>query len=208
MKLNELRTANYLLSAPNLTHCPEDEGHEVAFAGRSNAGKSSCLNLVAGQKSLARVSKTPGRTQLINFFTLTNPLQKLVDLPGYGFAKVPDAMRANWGRDIQGYLTLRQALKGLVLLSDIRHPMRELDVQMVDWCVARELPVQVVLTKGDKLSKNQANQTLFAVRKALPEGCGVQVFSALKGTGLETLQAVLCDWLRLPPEDAAESAPK
>ena len=207
MKLNQLRTAQYLLSAPNLTHCPPDEGHEVAFAGRSNAGKSSCLNLVAGQKSLARVSKTPGRTQLINFFTLNDVRQKLVDLPGYGFAKVPDAMRANWGRDIQGYLTLRESLKGLVLLSDIRHPMRELDVQMAQWCFSRDLPVQIVLTKGDKLSKNQANQTLFKVRKDLPENCGVQIFSALKGTGLDTLQKVLCDWLRLE-EDGAELAPK
>ena len=195
MAFNLLRTAQYQISATAVHNFPADEGCEVAFAGRSNAGKSSCLNVIANQKALARVSKTPGRTQMINFFALQDPLLKLVDLPGYGFAKVPGAMRADWGKNIQAFLETRQALKGLVVLMDVRRPYGELDQQMIGWAVSRGVPAHAVLTKSDKLSRNQQKQALFKTQKALPEGCTAQLFSSLKREGIPELEAKLEEWM-------------
>ena len=201
MAFNLLRTAKYQISATKPSNFPEDTGIEVAFAGRSNAGKSSCLNVIANQRALARVSKTPGRTQMINFFSLQDEHMKLVDLPGYGYAKVPEAMRADWGKNIQAFLETRQSLRGLILLMDIRHPLSPLDEQLIEWACARSLPLHAVLTKADKLSRNQQNQTLMKVRKALPEGCTAQVFSALKRQGLEQMDDRLEGWM-LPDQPA------
>lgn len=195
MAFNLLRTAQYQISATAVHNFPADEGCEVAFAGRSNAGKSSCLNVIANQKALARVSKTPGRTQMINFFALQDPLLKLVDLPGYGFAKVPGAMRADWGKNIQAFLETRQALKGLVVLMDVRRPYGELDQQMIGWAVSRGVPAHAVLTKSDKLSRNQQKQALFQTQKALPEGCTAQLFSSLKREGIPELEDKLEEWM-------------
>ncbi len=195
MAFNLLRTAQYQISATAVHNFPADEGCEVAFAGRSNAGKSSCLNVIANQKALARVSKTPGRTQMINFFALQDPLLKLVDLPGYGFAKVPGAMRADWGKNIQAFLETRQALKGLVVLMDVRRPYGELDQQMIGWAVSRGVPAHAVLTKSDKLSRNQQKQALFKTQKALPEGCTAQLFSSLKREGIPELEDKLEEWM-------------
>ena len=195
MAFNLLRTAQYQISATAVHNFPADEGCEVAFAGRSNAGKSSCLNVIANQKALARVSKTPGRTQMINFFALQYPLLKLVDLPGYGFAKVPGAMRADWGKNIQAFLETRQALKGLVVLMDVRRPYGELDQQMIGWAVSRGVPAHAVLTKSDKLSRNQQKQALFKTQKALPEGCTAQLFSSLKREGIPELEDKLEEWM-------------
>lgn len=195
MAFNLLRTAKYQISATKPSNFPEDTGVEVAFAGRSNAGKSSCLNVIANQKALARVSKTPGRTQMINFFSLQDENLKLVDLPGYGYAKVPEAMRADWGKNIQAFLETRQSLRGLVLLMDIRHPMSALDQQLIDWACARDLPLHAVLTKADKLSRNQQNQALMKVKKALPQGCSAQSFSSLKRLGLELMDDTLEGWM-------------
>ena len=195
MASNLLRTAQYQISATAVHNFPADEGCEVAFAGRSNAGKSSCLNVIANQKALARVSKTPGRTQMINFFALQDPLLKLVDLPGYGFAKVPGAMRADWGKNIQAFLETRQALKGLVVLMDVRRPYGELDQQMIGWAVSRGVPAHAVLTKSDKLSRNQQKQALFKTQKALPEGCTAQLFSSLKREGIPELEDKLEEWM-------------
>ena len=195
MAFNLLRTAQYQISATAVHNFPADEGCEVAFAGRSNAGKSSCLNVIANQKALARVSKTPGRTQMINFFALQDPLIKLVDLPGYGFAKVPGAMRADWGKNIQAFLETRQALKGLVVLMDVRRPYGELDQQMIGWAVSRGVPAHAVLTKSDKLSRNQQKQALFQTQKALPEGCTAQLFSSLKREGIPELEDKLEEWM-------------
>ncbi len=195
MAFNLLRTAQYQISATAPHNFPPDEGIEVAFAGRSNAGKSSCLNVIANQKALARVSKTPGRTQMINFFALQDPTLKLVDLPGYGYAKVPGQMRADWGKNIQAFLEIRQALKGLVVLMDARRPYGELDQQMVGWAVARDVPVHAVLTKADKLSRNQQKQALMKTQKILPEGCTAQLFSSLKREGVPELDAQLALWM-------------
>ncbi|MGB0964888.1 MAG: ribosome biogenesis GTP-binding protein YihA/YsxC [Litorivicinus sp.] len=195
MAFNLLRTAQYQISATAPHNFPPDEGIEVAFAGRSNAGKSSCLNVIANQKALARVSKTPGRTQMINFFALQDPLLKLVDLPGYGFAKVPGQMRADWGKNIQAFLETRQALKGLVVLMDVRRPYGELDQQMVGWAVGRGVPVHAVLTKADKLSRNQQKQSLMKTQKLLPPGCTAQLFSSLKRDGIPELDAQLALWM-------------
>ncbi|QGG79184.1 YihA family ribosome biogenesis GTP-binding protein [Litorivicinus lipolyticus] len=204
MAFNLLRTAKYQISATKPQNFPADEGVEVAFAGRSNAGKSSCLNVIANQRALARVSKTPGRTQMINFFSLQDEQLKLVDLPGYGYAKVPVAMRANWGRNIQAFLENRRCLAGLVMIMDSRHPMSPLDQQMMDWALARQLPLHAVLTKADKLSRNVQNQTLMKVRKELPEGCTTQLFSALKRQGIEELDERLKSWM-LPDASAPET---
>ncbi len=198
MAFNLLRTAKYQISATKPANFPPDEGIEVAFAGRSNAGKSSCLNVIANQKALARVSKTPGRTQMINFFSLQDESLKLVDLPGYGYAKVPEAMRKDWGKNIQAFLETRQSLVGLVMLMDARHPLSPLDQQMIDWAMARQLPLHAVLTKADKLSRNQQNQSLLGVRKSLSseQGCTAQLFSSLKRQGIDELDERLKSWMQ------------
>lgn len=196
--------ARFLISAPTLALCPPDVGREVAFAGRSNAGKSSCINALARQKQLARASKTPGRTQLINFFALTEE-RRLVDLPGYGYAKVSHSMKDEWQRHLGEYLQGRFSLRGLVLLMDIRHPLTDFDRNMLDWAGQRDLPVHCVLTKADKLNRGPALNALQAVRKdlkALGFDCTVQLFSALKMDGLEALGDKLGEWLDYPPSPA------
>jgi GTP-binding protein len=191
------RLAQFLTSAATLADCPADSGREVAFAGRSNAGKSSAINTLTDNKRMARTSKTPGRTQLINFFSLSEQ-QRLVDLPGYGFAKVPLAVKEQWQRHLEAYLRQRQSLCGLVLLMDCRHPLQEFDRMMLSWTDSVQMPVHILLTKADKLNKGPANNTLLAVRKELApmqDRISVQLFSALKGTGLDQLRPVLNNWL-------------
>jgi GTP-binding protein len=190
--------ATFYISAHHLRDLPPASGIEVAFAGRSNAGKSSALNTLANHNRLAFVSKQPGRTQLINFFTLGND-KHLVDLPGYGYAKVPEAMRAHWQTVLSRYLSERTSLAGLVLVMDCRHPLTPLDRQMLDWFSPSGKPVHVLLTKSDKLSRNEANQTLIKIRTALHQTWGdnisVQLFSSLKKQGVEEAEKVIGAWL-------------
>jgi GTP-binding protein len=179
-----------------MAHLPPDRGAEVAFAGRSNAGKSSALNALCAQKSLARTSKTPGRTQQLVYFALDED-RRLLDLPGYGYAKVPTAIQANWQQTLDRFFRERQCLNGLVLLMDIRHPLKEYDEQMLNWCNHQGLPVLVLLTKADKLTRGPAQATLLKVRQACrtyPQ-CQVQLFSATKGQGLDEARAVIAQWL-------------
>lgn len=190
------RTAQFLTSAEKLAQCPPDEGFEVAFAGRSNAGKSSAINALTDHRKLARTSKTPGRTQLINFFSLDEQ-RRLVDLPGYGYAKVPEAMKRKWQQHLSEYLQQRQCLKGLILLMDIRHPLQDYDLSLLDWAAGSQLPVHILLTKSDKLKPNAARNQVFTVSRQLQARSGpisVQPFSALKKTGLNELEAVLNGW--------------
>lgn len=191
------RQAVFLTSAPSLNECPPDSGYEVAFAGRSNAGKSSAINRLTENKKLARTSKTPGRTQLINFFGLTAE-QRLVDLPGYGYAKVPLAVKLKWQKHLEDYLRERQSLRGLILLMDCRHPLQEFDQMMLDWAVSCVMPVHILLTKADKLKKGPAKSSLLQVQRAVAESAdlvSVQLFSALKGDGLDALRSKLDSWL-------------
>ncbi|MES2917969.1 MAG: ribosome biogenesis GTP-binding protein YihA/YsxC [Pseudomonadota bacterium] len=193
--------ARFLISAPTLALCPTDIGREVAFAGRSNAGKSSCINALARQRQLARASKTPGRTQLINFFALDEE-RRLVDLPGYGYAKVSHTMKEEWQRHLGEYLQGRYSLRGLILLMDIRHPLTDFDRNMLTWAAQRDLPVHCVLTKADKLNRGPALNVLQAVKKDLKElgyNCTAQLFSALKLDGLDALGDKLGEWLEYPP---------
>ena len=194
------RRISYLTSAAKVSQCPPDAGWEVAFAGRSNAGKSSAINSLTGNSKLAKTSRTPGRTQLINFFELSDS-QRLVDLPGYGYAKVPLAVKKAWTKQLENYLQQRQCLRGLVLLMDVRHPLQAFDQQMLDWAHAAAMPVHILLTKADKLKKGPAGNTLLGVRKQLaPYGdqVSVQLFSALKHSGHPELLAVLNRWLTNP----------
>ena len=191
------RKATYLTSAAKLSQCPPDEGWEVAFAGRSNAGKSSAINSLTGNSKLAKTSRTPGRTQLINFFELS-ARQRLVDLPGYGYAKVPLAIKREWTEQLENYLQQRRCLRGLILLMDVRHPLQAFDRQMLDWALAAAMPVHILLTKADKLKKGPATSTLLKLRAELEPHRGLvsaQLFSALKHSGHEQLLAVLDGWL-------------
>ena len=193
----EYRSAHFLTSAAKLSQCPQDKGWEVAFAGRSNAGKSSAINSLTGNKKLAKTSKTPGRTQLINFFSLSDH-QRLVDLPGYGFAKVPQAVKLEWTRTLEAYLQQRECLRGLILLMDVRHPMQAFDQQMLAWGHSAGMPVHILLTKADKLKRGPANSALLQLRQSLDDYEGMvtaQLFSALKHRGHEELRAVLDAWL-------------
>ncbi|WP_054773927.1 ribosome biogenesis GTP-binding protein YihA/YsxC [Methylogaea oryzae] len=188
----------FLKSAPNPWDAPPDEGREVAFAGRSNAGKSSVINTITQRKNLARTSKTPGRTQLLNFFQV-DETSRLVDLPGYGYAKVPMDMRKAWGKSMESYLLHRQALQGVFLIMDVRHPLTEFDWQMAEWCGSAGLDLHVVLTKADKLSRGAAANTLLQVRRSLKnEGveASAQLFSSMDRNGLEEAHAMLDHWLR------------
>jgi GTP-binding protein len=201
--LTLLAQTAFKTSAPTLKHCPPDVGGEVAFAGRSNAGKSSAINTLTRQKQLARASKTPGRTQLINFFSLDEE-RRLVDLPGYGYAAVPLTLKQDWQKHLGHYLKERLSLRGLILLMDIRHPLTEFDQSMLDWAESRPLPVHILLTKSDKLNRGPANTALLAVRKTLKEAnckATVQLFSSLKVQGLEEVAEVLGRWLEYPPVD-------
>lgn len=188
--------ARFLKSANQLNQLPPDTGLEVAFAGRSNAGKSSALNAITGQKSLARTSKTPGRTQLINVFPV-NESMALVDLPGYGYAKVPERIRAHWQQVLPAYLAKRRALRGVMLIMDIRHPLKDFDRQMLAWTQEAGLPVHILLSKADKLKRGAAMQVLLAVRKELQgsfPGATVQLFSAQNKLGVDEAHQVLDRW--------------
>lgn len=200
------RQASFYKSAAKLSQCPENEGREVAFAGRSNAGKSSALNTLTGSNKLARTSKTPGRTQLINFFDVQDGVF-LVDLPGYGYAKVPEAMKKEWQHHMTDYLERREALVGLVLLMDIRHPLKEFDQMMLNWSVSANLPLHILLTKADKLKQGAAKQELNKLKQDLARFplVSVQLFSSLKKTGVDQLSMKLDEWFLAPePDDFGE----
>ncbi len=193
-----LHTLRFTKSANAMRDLPPDEGAEVAFAGRSNAGKSSALNALAAHKGLARVSKTPGRTQLINIFGLDDG-RSLVDLPGYGYAKVPIGVRDHWRGLVDSYLKHRKALKGIVLIVDSRHPLKEFDRQMLAYAEAIALPCHVLLTKSDKLSRSEAARTLAHTRAEIGAESGsrvsVQLFSATAKVGLDEARDVVMRWL-------------
>lgn len=193
----DLRQARFLMSATALQAMPPDRGSEVAFAGRSNAGKSSALNAITGVKGLARASKTPGRTQLINFFGLSQDA-RLVDLPGYGFADVPVEVKRTWGEMIEDYLAGRQSLAALIIVMDIRHPLTDLDQQLIGWAQPAGVTLHVLLTKADKLSKAQADRTAAKLHKDLGGVVGVTVFSATKGTGKDAARKVVLGLLNFP----------
>jgi GTP-binding protein len=192
------RQAHFLMSAGNATQFPH-QGKEVAFAGRSNAGKSSAINALCDNKGLARTSKTPGRTRLVNFFELDDN-HRVVDLPGYGFAKVPLAMKNEWESLMTQYLSEQQALKGLVVIMDIRHPLNDYDWQMLQWCQHYDLPAHVLLTKADKIKRGAQQNSKLQVQKKLKEAninASVQIFSALKKDGLDELVVKLDGWLQI-----------
>ena len=208
---NPFQRARYLLAAHTQKQLPPDGGFEVAFAGRSNAGKSSALNALCQQNALARVSKTPGRTQQLVFFDVTPPAidpvpdpaagRFLVDLPGYGYAKVPQDLQAHWQAFIDHYFRTREALKGLVVVMDIRHPLKDYDRQMLGYAVNRGLPAHALLTKADKLGRGQQSQQLLAVRKELSSAFGdtvsVQTYSGESKQGVDEARAVVAGWLGL-----------
>lgn len=190
--------AVFIKSANALPQFVPDTGGEVAFAGRSNAGKSSAINVIVNRRQFARTSKTPGRTQLVNFFRLGGD-DRIVDLPGYGFAKVSEAMRDHWGNLIADYFETRKSLRGLILIVDIRRRLTDFDRQMLTFAESVGLPVHVLLTKSDKLKKGQAANALLAVRKELGDRASAQLFSALKRTGEQEARRVLDQFLQQDP---------
>lgn len=185
---NNYHPAKFLLSCPSLKGCPEDQGYEVIFAGRSNAGKSSAINAITLQKKLAKVSRTPGRTQHLVFFELDKD-RRLVDLPGYGYAKVPESIKKQWQINMGEYFAKRQSLVGAVLVMDVRRPLTKFDQMMLDWCVDVNLPTQIILTKSDKIKKGAASNALLKVKRKIKPYSYVQVqlFSSLKKQGLDIL---------------------
>lgn len=199
---NPFARAQYLLAAHTYRQLPPDGGFEVAFAGRSNAGKSSALNALCQQNALARVSKTPGRTQQLVYFALPPHEDRyLVDLPGYGYAKVPQDLQAHWQAFLDGYFATRQALRGLVVVMDIRHPLKEYDRQMLGYAVERGLPAHAILTKADKLGRGAAGNTLQAVRMELSrsyaDSVSVQTYSGESKLGVDELRGVVARWLAI-----------
>lgn len=207
LKIN-FEAATFLTSAPNIAHMhmPADLGYEIAFAGRSNAGKSSALNTITRQNNLARTSKTPGRTQLINIFSL-DPQRRLIDLPGYGFAKVPLDMKLKWQKSLSEYLQSRQCLRGLVVMMDIRHPLKDLDVNMIRWAVESDLPVLGLLTKCDKLKSGARKAAVLKARKECAAFGGditIQAFSSLKVIGKAEAIATMSGWLQ-PDEELVDN---
>lgn len=197
--------AQFLTSSWQPRQFPPDEGVEVAFAGRSNAGKSSALNAITGRKDLARTSKTPGRTQLINFFAL-NERQRLADLPGYGYAKVPEKMREHWRELMTRYVETRASLGGLVIVMDSRRPLTDFDWQMLEWTGAQNVRTYLLLTKVDKLSKSEAITTMRKVRAAVGGAVGAQLFSAVTKVGLDEARKEVLQMLNATPARAAEPA--
>ncbi len=186
----------YIYSAQTWPQLPPDQGAEIAFAGRSNAGKSSAINKITRQRNLARVSKTPGRTQMINYFQIDEE-RFLVDLPGYGYAKTSQKTRRHWQQMLQKYFTQRKALKGLMLIMDIRHPLNELDWQMIEWCKNTNLALHILLSKTDKLSRGAAQNTMMRTLHALEEknvDASMQLFSATNNIGLEDAHTILDQW--------------
>lgn len=202
------KIASFITSAVGLDDCPSDSVREVAFAGRSNAGKSSAINVLTNQNRLARTSKTPGRTQLINFFGLPNG-RYLVDLPGYGYAKVPLVVKNQWQEHLELYLNKRTSLVGLVLLTDIRHAFKDFDLMMINWSHESNLPIHVLLTKADKLKRGAAQNALLGARKELAQfpNASIQLFSSLQKSGIEGLETTLNTWLE-ESEPELESAPE
>lgn len=196
--------AEFLTSAWQPRQFPADVGTEVAFAGRSNAGKSSALNAITGRKDLARTSKTPGRTQLINFFGLDGG-RRLADLPGYGYAKVPEQMKRHWQELLTRYVEARGSLVGLVIVMDARRPMTDFDVQMLDWAHANGLATHLLLTKADKLSRNEATKTLRRVREALSQDDTAQLFSAVSKVGVDEARARVLAMLRMTPRGEGQA---
>jgi len=185
--------AKFINSSPHLKNTPADQGKEIAFAGRSNAGKSSAINTLTRQNALARTSKTPGRTQMLNFFEI-NAERRFVDLPGYGYAKVPIDVKQEWHKLMETYLTHRKSLCAIILVMDVRHPLTEFDWQMIEWCKHTELPLHILLTKADKLTYGAAKNTLLQVRGALTDiniPLTMQLFSALKKTGIDEVHEAL-----------------
>lgn len=194
MSGNRYNKAAYLLSAHTLNQCPADKGKEVAFAGRSNVGKSSVINAIADNRKLARTSKTPGRTQQLVFFTLDES-SRLVDLPGYGYARVPEKIKQHWGKVLQTYFAERHSLMGLFLIMDVRHPLKSFDEQMLEWCHAAGLPVHIILNKADKVSRGAGHKTLQMIKKQYPaHQISVQLFSVLNGTGVNEARGQLDKW--------------
>lgn len=198
--------ATFTISAAKVDQCPADEGREVAFAGRSNAGKSSAINTLT-HANLARTSKTPGRTQLLNFFRLDDE-RRLVDLPGYGYAKVPIPLKQHWQRHLEAYLGSRESLVGVFLMMDIRHPLTDFDRMMLDWSIAADMPLHILLTKADKLAYGAAKNALLQIRRTLQtewgDGVSIQLFSAPKRQGIEEAHAVLARWLDLAMDEAVD----
>lgn len=195
MARNHYQQAKFLKSVADLKQLPPDQGIEVAFIGRSNAGKSSALNALSQQKRLAHVSKTPGRTQMINLFELDTD-RRLVDLPGYGFAKVPLSVKQKWQQLLSQYLETRECLQGLILLMDIRHPLQDLDLQILQWAQAASLKSHILLTKADKLKKQAAQKQLQMVKNEIKAFTmtSIQLFSATKKTGVESCRLQLDSW--------------
>lgn len=197
------RQASFLISAAKLDQTPPDIGFEVAFAGRSNAGKSSAINAICDNKSLARTSKTPGRTQLLNFFSIDND-RRLVDLPGYGYAKVAQDIKQEWQGALADYLEKRECLRGVVLMMDSRNPLKPHDVQMLDWANHIGLPVHIILTKADKLKKKEMDAVLEKVTEyisAINVEFSAQLFTALKKRGIDEAHAKLDDWFAMRTEE-------
>jgi GTP-binding protein len=193
----DYRQATYLKSAAEISQLPASEGCEVAFIGRSNAGKSSSLNAITGIKGLARTSKTPGRTQMINFFELDKQ-RRLVDLPGYGYAKVPLMIKEKWTETTNEYLRTRECLTGLIVVMDVRHPLKELDQKVIEWAIDCSVPIHILLTKSDKLKAAAARKVLKEVQEVLSENgaeVSVQLFSSIDRTGLDGVRKVLDEWL-------------
>lgn len=200
------RKTHFITSAPDIRHLPDDTGIEVAFAGRSNAGKSSSINRLCDNKGLVKTSKTPGRTQLINLFKVDEGCH-IVDLPGYGFAQVPLEVKKKWQKSLSEYLQKRDQLKGLVVLMDIRHPLRELDQELIYWAVDCDLPVMILLTKCDKLKKGRQKSQLHKVREAAMAFCGnidIELYSSLKGIGVDKLRDKLTQWYQPEIEEMGE----
>jgi GTP-binding protein len=197
VRTGRYRGTQFFKSVNAFSELPPDTGWEVALAGRSNAGKSSALNVLTGQRGLARTSKTPGRTQLLNFFLVESD-RYLVDLPGYGFAQVPDSLRRHWQQLLERYLCERSALRGLLLVMDIRHPLTNLDQRLLIASVKRRLSTHILLTKADKLSRGKGLLALNEVQTLLNTrfaGVSVQLFSALNGDGVTAAQHQLDQWL-------------
>ncbi len=203
---NLLERASYRISVHERSQLPPDDGREVAIAGRSNAGKSSLINRLCRQKALARTSRTPGRTRQLVFFDL-DARRRLVDLPGYGYAAVGADLKRHWGALIDQYLRSRAALAGLVVVMDIRHPLRDSDRQLIEFAASRGLPLHLVLTKADKLGRGKQSESLAGVRRATAGIASVQTFSATSGLGLDELLEVMAAWLSLPPAEPAPEDP-
>jgi GTP-binding protein len=195
--MSQFPNVTFLLSAWQPHQFPPDQGTEVAFAGRSNAGKSSALNAIVGRKAMARTSKTPGRTQLINFFELDSN-RRLADLPGYGYAKVPEEMRRHWRELLTRYVEARQSLAGLVIVMDARRPLTDFDLQMLGWTDANGLATHLLLTKADKLSRNDCALTIRKVRAAVNEGVTAQLFSAVDKTGVDEARRAVLQMMSRP----------